>query len=179
MSPWTNIIFLQYNRETALNSLSSLALIMPGVVRSMALPSFFEMLPTSQNDMDVDTVVQKKSPEYILNAVTKIGAEPTLFADVVPQILEKLDLVAHDFSSTHATYPIALLTTLLVLLRSKASQGHSDLPQYLDNLVPRLIGLCIYPTVSLDDGDSVMKNSEILEVVAGITRVVMIHVDTR
>ncbi|KAH7056582.1 Dos2-interacting transcription regulator of RNA-Pol-II-domain-containing protein [Linnemannia elongata] len=166
-------------QETALNSLSSLALIMPGVVRSMALPSFFEMLPTSQNDMEVDTVVQKKSPEYILNAVTKIGAEPTLFADVVPQILEKLDLVANDFSSTHATYPIALLTTLLVLLRSKATQGHSDLPQYLDNLVPRLIGLCIYPTVSLDDGDSVMKNSEILEVVAGITRVVMIHVDTK
>ncbi|KAF9913342.1 hypothetical protein EC991_000104 [Linnemannia zychae] len=166
-------------QETALNSLASLALIMPVVVRSMALPSFFEVLPTSQNDMDVDTVVQRKSPEYILNAVTKIGSEPTLFADIVPQILEKLDLVANDFSSTHATYPIALLTTLLVLLRSKAAQGHSDLPQYLDNLVPRLIGLCIYPTVSADDGDSVMKNAEILDVVAGITRVVMIHVDAK
>ncbi|KAG0281713.1 hypothetical protein BGZ95_000053 [Linnemannia exigua] len=166
-------------QETALNSLASLALIMPMVVRSMALPSFFEMLPTSQNDMDVDTVVQRKSPEYILNAITKIGSEPTLFADIVPQILEKLDLVANDFSSSHATYPIALLTTLLVLLRSKASQGHSDLPQYLDNLVPRLIGLCIYPTVSANDGDSVMKNAEIIDVVAGITRVVMIHVDTR
>jgi len=129
--------------------------------------------------MDVDTVVQKKSPEYILNAITKIGSEPTLFADIVPQILEKLDLVANDFSSAHATYPIALLTALLVLLRSKASHGHSDLPQYLDSLVPRLIGLCIYPTVSAGGGDSVMKNAEILEVVAGITRVVMVHVDTR
>ncbi|KAG0210627.1 hypothetical protein BGX28_009152 [Mortierella sp. GBA30] len=165
-------------QETALDSLASLALIMPEVIRSMALPALFETLPTSQNDMDVDTVVQKKSPEYILNAVTKIGLEPSLFADVVPPILEKIDLVSSDLNSSNATYPIALLTTLLVLVRSKAERGHSDLPQYLDNLVPRLIGMCVYPTVSQDDADNVMKNPEILDVVAGITRVVMTHVET-
>ncbi|KAG9326737.1 hypothetical protein KVV02_008627 [Mortierella alpina] len=164
-------------QETALDSLASLALIMPGVIRSMALPALFEMLPTTQNDMDVDTVVQKKSPEYILNAVTKIGLEPTLFADVVPPILEKIEVVSSEFNSSNATYPIALLTTLLVLVRSKAERKHSDLPQYLDSLVPRLIGMCIYPTVSSDDADNVMKNSEILNVVAGITRVIMTHVD--
>ncbi|KAF9984837.1 hypothetical protein BGZ75_003593 [Mortierella antarctica] len=164
-------------QETALDSLASLALIMPGVIRSMALPALFEMLPTTQNDMDVDTVVQKKSPEYILNAVTKIGLEPTLFADVVPPILEKIEVVSSEFNSSSATYPIALLTTLLVLVRSKAERKHSDLPQYLDSLVPRLIGMCIYPTVSSDDADNVMKNSEILNVVAGITRVIMTHVD--
>ncbi|KAF9182984.1 hypothetical protein BGZ51_004321 [Haplosporangium sp. Z 767] len=164
-------------QETALDSLASLALNMPDVVRSMALPALFEMLPTSQSDMDVDTVVQKKSPEYILNAITKIGLEASLFADIVPQILEKLDLATNDFNSANATYPIALLTTLLVLLRSKAECGHTDLPQYLDSLVPHLIGMCIYPTVSQDDADNVMKNPEILDVVAGITRIVMIHVD--
>ena len=152
---------------------------MPGVIRSIALPALFEMLPTTQNDMDVDTVVQKKSPEYILNAVTKIGLEPTLFADVVPPILEKIEVVSTEFNSSSATYPIALLTTLLVLVRSKAERKHSDLPQYLDSLVPRLIGMCIYPTVSLDDADNVMKNPEILNVVAGITRVIMTHVDAR
>ncbi|KAF9960367.1 hypothetical protein BGZ72_007172 [Mortierella alpina] len=164
-------------QETALDSLASLALIMPGVIRSMALPALFEMLPTTQNDMDVDTVVQKKSPEYILNAVTKIGLEPTLFADVVPPILEKIEIVSSEFNSSSATYPIALLTTLLVLVRSKAERKHSDLPQYLDSLVPRLVGMCIYPTVSSDDADNVMKNPEILNVVAGITRVIMTHVD--
>ncbi|KAF8933133.1 Dos2-interacting transcription regulator of RNA-Pol-II-domain-containing protein [Dissophora ornata] len=165
-------------QETALSSLASLALIMPGVVRSMALPAFFKMLPTSQNDMEVDTVVQRKSPEYILNAVTKIGLEPSLFADIVPQILEKINLVSQEFDSSNATYPLSLLTTLLVLLRAKAELGHSDLPQYLDQLAPRLIGMCILPTVSAEDIDHVMKSSEILEVVAGITRVIMIHVDT-
>ncbi|KAG0348406.1 hypothetical protein BG004_005247 [Podila humilis] len=164
-------------QETALKSLSSLSLIMPEVVRTMALPAFFEMLPTSQNDMDVDTVVQKKSPEYILNAVTKIGLERTLFADVVPHILEKIDLVSTEFSGTSTTYPIALLTTLLAILRAKAELGHSDLAQYLDNLVPRLLSMCIYPTVSINDADHVMRNPEILDVVAGITRVVMTHVD--
>ncbi|KAI1316679.1 hypothetical protein EDD11_009635 [Mortierella claussenii] len=165
-------------QETALASLASLALIMPSVVRSMALPALFEMLPTSQNDMDVDTVVQKKSPEYILNAVTKIGLEPTLFADVVPQILEKIELVSQDFGSASAAYPTSLLTTLLVLLRSKAEHGHADLPQYLNQLVPRLMGMCVFPTVTVDDADNVMKNAEILDVIAGITRVIMIHVET-
>ncbi|GJJ69980.1 DNA repair/transcription protein MET18/MMS19 [Entomortierella parvispora] len=165
-------------QETALESLASLALIMPGVVRSMALPAFFEMLPTTQNDMEVDTVVQRKSPEYILNAVTKIGMEPTLFADVVPQVLEKIDQVSADFNGSSTTYPIALLTTLLVLLRSKAERKHADLPQYLSNLVPQLIGKCIAPTLTQDDADHIMKNAEILEVVAGITRVVMVHVET-
>lgn len=164
-------------RETALNSLASLSLIMPEVVRNMALPAFFEMLPTSQNDMEVDTVIQKKSPEYILNAVTKIGLEPTLFADIVPQILEKIDLVSTDFTGASSTYPVALLTTLLVVLRAKAELGHTDLAQYLDNLVPRLLAMCIYPTLAANDADHIMKNPEILDVVAGITRVVMIHVD--
>ncbi|KAG0085141.1 hypothetical protein BGZ93_000833, partial [Podila epicladia] len=164
-------------QETALNSLASLSLIMPAVVRNMALPAFFEMLPTSQNDMDVDTIIQKKSPEYILNAVTKIGLEPTLFADIVPQILEKIDLVSTDFTGTSSTYPVALLTTLLVVLRAKAELGHTDLAQYLDNLVPRLLAMCIYPTLTANDADHIMKNPEILDVVAGITRVVMIHVD--
>ncbi|KAF9334528.1 hypothetical protein BG006_001993 [Podila minutissima] len=164
-------------QETALNSLASLSLIMPEVVRNMALPAFFEMLPTSQNDMEVDTVIQKKSPEYILNAVTKIGLEPTLFADIVPQILEKIDLVSTDFTGASSTYPVALLTTLLVVLRAKAELGHTDLAQYLDNLVPRLLAMCIYPTLTTNDADHIMKNPEILDVVAGITRVVMIHVD--
>ncbi|KAI7830250.1 Dos2-interacting transcription regulator of RNA-Pol-II-domain-containing protein, partial [Gamsiella multidivaricata] len=165
-------------QETALSSLASLSSIMPGVVRSMALPALFEMLPTSQNDMDVDTVVQKKSPEYILNAITKIGLEPALFADIVPQILEKIDLVSRDLSSSSPTYPLSLLTALLVLLRTKAEKGHIDLPQYLYQLVPQLIGMCIFPTVSADDADHIMKNSEIQETVAGITRVIMIHVDS-
>ena len=161
-----------------MESLASLALIMPGVVRSMALPAFFEMLPTTQNDMELDTVVQRKSPEYILNAVTKIGMEPTLFADIVPQVLEKIDQVSADFNGSSTTYPIALLTTLLVLLRSKAERKHADLSQYLSNLVPHLIGKCISPTLTQDDADHIMKNAEILEVVAGITRVVMVHVET-
>ncbi|KAF9215555.1 hypothetical protein BGZ59_001005 [Podila verticillata] len=164
-------------QETALSSLASLSLIMPEVVRNMALPAFFEMLPTSQNDMEVDTVIQKKSPEYILNAVTKIGLEPTLFADIVPQILEKIDLVSTNFTGASSTYPVALLTTLLVVLRAKAELGHTDLAQYLDNLVPRLLAMCIYPTLAANDADHIMKNPEILDVVAGITRVVMIHVD--
>ncbi|KAF9903591.1 hypothetical protein BX616_001587, partial [Lobosporangium transversale] len=164
-------------QETALKSLASLASIMPGVVRSIALPAFFEMLPTSQNDMDVDTIIQKKSPEYILSAVTKIGQEPTLFADVVPQILEKIELILRDFAGANTTYPISLLTTLLTLLRAKAENDHSDLPQYLNQLVPHLIGMCVLPTVSSDDGNHIMKNAEILDVVAGITRVIMIRVD--
>ncbi|KAF9359838.1 hypothetical protein BGX26_011306 [Mortierella sp. AD094] len=165
-------------QETALNSLASLALIMPNVIRSMALPALFEMLPSSQSDMEVDTVIQKKSPEYILNAVTKIGLEPTLFADIVPHILEKIDLVSSDSHSPSATYSISLLTTLLVLLRAKAELKHSDIPQYLDQLVPRLLGMCIFPTVSADDADHIMKKPEILDIVAGITRILMIHVDT-
>ncbi|KAG0005423.1 hypothetical protein BGZ79_004840 [Entomortierella chlamydospora] len=164
-------------QETALNSLASLALIMPNVIRTMALPPLFEMLPSSQSDMEVDTVIQKKSPEYILNAVTKIGLEPTLFADIVPHILEKVDLVSSDPHSSSATYPISLLTTLLVLLRKKAELKHSDIPQYLDQLVPRLLGMCIFPTVCADDADHIMKKPEILDVVARITRILMIHVD--
>ncbi|KAF9362709.1 hypothetical protein BGX34_005646 [Mortierella sp. NVP85] len=165
-------------QETALNSLASLALSMPVVVRSMALPAFFKTLPTSQNDMEVDTVIQRRSPEYILNAITKIGLEPTLFADVVPQILEKVELISKDLGSSSVGYPISLLTTILVLLRSKAEKGHSDLPQYLDQFVPRLFGMCIFPTVTADDADHIMKNPEILDIVAGIARIIMTHVDT-
>ncbi|KAF8982331.1 hypothetical protein BGZ46_001445 [Entomortierella lignicola] len=164
-------------QETALNSLASLALIIPNVIRSQALPALFEMLPSSQGDMEVDTVIQKKSPEYILNVLTKIGLEPTLFAEIVPHILEKIDLISSDTNSSNATYSISLLTTLLVLLRAKAERKHSDITQYLDKLVPRLLSMCIFPTVTINDDDHIMKKPEVLDVVAGITRILMIHVE--
>ncbi|KAF9435406.1 hypothetical protein BGZ76_006356, partial [Entomortierella beljakovae] len=164
-------------QEVSLASLASLALIMPDAIRSMALPAFFEMLPTSQDDMDIDTVVKKKSPEYILNAITKVGLEPSLFRDIVPHILEKVDLVSKDFQGSNTTYHINLLVTLLNLLLEKAERKHSDLPQYLDQLVPRLLGMCIFPTVTAENANNIMGSSEILDVVAGITRIIMIHVD--
>ncbi|KAF9973632.1 hypothetical protein BGZ73_003128 [Actinomortierella ambigua] len=169
-------------QSEALKSLTSLANIMPSTVGAMALPELFEQLPNTPGEMEIDTVIPRRSPQYILNAVTKIALEPSLFAAVVPQVLEKLGKLARSESAqeqqvVEPAYPIALLTSLLDLLRAKAELKHDDLPKYLDYLVPHLLGMCIFPTVTEHDGPNVMKYRGILEVVGGITRVIMIHVD--
>ncbi|KAG0260460.1 hypothetical protein DFQ27_003517 [Actinomortierella ambigua] len=174
-------------QNEALKSLTSLANIMPSTVGAMALPELFEQLPDTPSEMEIDTVIPRRTPQYILNAVTKIALEPSLFAAVVPQVLEKLGKLARSGSNGNGdgddgvvdpAYPIALLTSLLDLLRAKAELKHEDLPKYLDYLVPHLLGMCIFPTVTERDGPNVMKSHGILEVVGGITRVIMIHVDT-
>ncbi|KAG0233463.1 hypothetical protein BGW42_007420 [Actinomortierella wolfii] len=164
-------------QNEALKSLTSLSNIMPSTIGAMALPELFEQLPDTQSEMEIDTVIPRRTPQYILNAVTKVALEPSLFSAVVPQVLDKLGKIARDEGTVDPAYPIALLTTLLDLLRAKAELKHEDLPKYLDYLVPHLLGMCIFPTVTEQDGPNVMKNQGILEVVGGITRVIMIHVD--
>ncbi|KAF9179424.1 hypothetical protein BGZ50_006952 [Haplosporangium sp. Z 11] len=158
-------------QETALECLSSLATFIPNVIQSTALPPVLETFSSYGDDMD-----EAKS-EFNLHTISKLALEPSLFAIIVPQVLTRIDKCCHSHLPS-TPYPLALLTALLGMLRCKADLGHHDIPQYLDQLVPHLLGMCIYPTIAFHDSAHVMKDPAVLEVVADITRLVMIHADT-
>ncbi|KAF9179450.1 hypothetical protein BGZ51_006913 [Haplosporangium sp. Z 767] len=157
-------------QETALECLSSLATFIPNVIQSTALPPVLETFSSYGDDMD-----EAKS-EFNLHTISKLALEPSLFAIIVPQVLTRIDKCCHSHLPS-TPYPLALLTALLGMLRCKADLGHHDIPQYLDQLVPHLLGMCIYPTIAFHDSAHVMKDPAVLEVVADITRLVMIHAD--
>src|SRR5690554_1144749 len=126
-----------YRRETALECLSCLATFIPNVIQSTALPPVLETFSSYGDDMD------EARSEFNLHTISKLALEPSLFAIIVPQVLTRIDKCCHNHPPS-TPYPLALLTTLLGMLRCKADLGHHDIPQYLDQLVPHLLGMCIY-----------------------------------
>ncbi|KAG0203039.1 hypothetical protein BGX28_004565 [Mortierella sp. GBA30] len=129
-------------------------------------------------------LLQDPSPEvqrnldFYLYAISKTGLHPTMFVNIVPQMLMRIDMCCHGHHSLDTPYyPLALLNTLLEMLQHKATFGHQDIPQYLDQLIPHLLGMCIYPTLTFHGTAHVMKDPAILETIADLARLVVTHAD--
>ncbi|KAF9959235.1 hypothetical protein BGZ72_010073 [Mortierella alpina] len=147
------------------------------MIHSIALSPLLETLPTAEIDMSMDETAHRRSLDFHLYAISKTCLQPSMFASVVPQVLMRIDMSCQGPSHDTPYYPLALLSTLLEMLRHKAALGHQDIPQYLDQLIPHLLGMCIYPTLAFHETTHVMKDPAILETIANLARLVMTHAD--
>ncbi|KAF9575723.1 Leukotriene A-4 hydrolase [Mortierella alpina] len=164
-------------QETAVTCLACLSNHIPQMIHSIALPPLLETLPTSEIDMSMDEAAHRRSLDFHLYAISKTCLQPSMFVSVVPQVLMRIDMCCHGHSPDTPYYPLALLSTLLEMLRHKAALGHQDIPQYLDQLIPHLLGMCIYPTLAFHETTHVMMDPAILETIANLARLVMTHAD--
>lgn len=147
------------------------------MIHSIVLPPLLETLPTAEIDMSMDEAAHRRSLDFHLYAISKTCLQPSMFVSVVPQVLMRIDMCRQGHSPDTPYYPLALLSTLLEMLRHKAELGHQDIPQYLDQLIPHLLGMCIYPTLAFQESTHVMMDPAILETIANLARLVMTHAD--
>ncbi|KAF9933574.1 hypothetical protein BGZ67_004202 [Mortierella alpina] len=164
-------------QETAVTCIACLSNHIPQMIHSIALPPLLETLPTAEIDMSMDEAAHRRSLDFHLYAISKICLQPSMFVSVVPQVLMRIDVCCQGHPPDTPYYPLALLSTLLEMLRHKAALGHQDIPQYLDQLIPHLLGMCIYPTLAFHETTHVMMDPAILETIANLARLVMTHAD--
>ena len=105
----------------------------------------------------------------VLQLLTRLCIEPTLFETLVIRLSAKLDVLfsrAGDAEDTEpfAAYAHSLLQTLSRVLAVKVEKSHLDIPKYLDLLVIPLYGLFVSSALKRPDG---IATNERLLVVAG------------
>ena len=116
-----------------------------------------------------DSPVEIAKYRRVLQLLTRLCIQPTLFETLVIRLSAKLDILfsrAYDVEDTEpvAAYAHSLLQTLSRVLAVKVKENHMDIPKYLDLLVIPLYNLFISSALKKSDG---IATNERLLVVAG------------
>jgi DNA repair/transcription protein MET18/MMS19 len=116
-----------------------------------------------------DSPVEIAKYRRVLQLLTRLCIQPTLFETLVIRLSAKLDILfsrACDVEDTEpvAAYAHSLLQTLSRVLAVKVKENHMDIPKYLDLLVIPLYNLFISSALKKPDG---IATNERLLVVTG------------
>jgi DNA repair/transcription protein MET18/MMS19 len=82
----------------------------------------------------------------VLAALRRLSTPPALFETLVIRLLTKIDLVMHTASTEDepsAAYIHALLHTISSVLAKKVAASDTDVPKYIEKLVPKLYEIFI------------------------------------
>lgn len=167
--------------DDLLDLLSSINSISTRHVEEQTLPLLFSSLP---NHAPGRTAVAERSRyRQILTALSKLCVQPELFETLVIRLSTKLDLLCvttkvslakHDPDpEPTAAYAHSILTALANTLQTKVDLKHTDIPKYIDRLVPRLYNLFIYASLLSADDVSAAKDHRVIGVAARIITLVV------
>ncbi|KAJ7148405.1 ARM repeat-containing protein [Mycena crocata] len=132
--------------NSILKLLMTISSISPTHVRDQTLPLLLHSLPATappRNDFAARTRYQ-----HVLTALSTLCGPPPLFATLAAQLSPRFAHVAFESPpdvdpELPAAYLHALLAALQRALAAKVEEGHADVAEYADSLVPALYGLCV------------------------------------
>ncbi|CAI2171239.1 19808_t:CDS:10 [Funneliformis geosporum] len=160
--------------DEALKSLANIAKYKSRIVLEVTFPVFLGKLPCNEDELNNDNIpgnsLIKANYLKILDALSEFAVEPILFEAYVPQVLKKLGFAS---SIAGIEYSESLLHSLHTLLLKKTSLNHSDIPRYVNSLIPQLLTKSIMPSLhGKAEVDNIMQRvfneEKIIKIVAGI-----------
>ncbi|KII87506.1 hypothetical protein PLICRDRAFT_55462 [Plicaturopsis crispa FD-325 SS-3] len=136
--------------DSTLDLLSTISSTTPRHVEEQTLPLLFSTLPDQSPARDA--AAERAKCWRVLSSLRTLCLQPALFETLVIRLSTKLDLICAPTklptpdadSEPSAAYAHSILTTLSNTLSDKVDKGHTDVPKYIDRLVPRLYNLFIY-----------------------------------
>ena len=103
-----------------------------------------------------------------LSALAALCVHPDLFEILTLRLLARLEGICgmyfaeKDVQDRNALYAHHLLSTMRAVLKAKGDAGHTDLPKYIEKLVPRIFAIFILPTLQAMDEGEVAKDRRLL-----------------
>ncbi|KAG8887558.1 hypothetical protein FRB98_009464 [Tulasnella sp. 332] len=164
-------------RAAVLNVLAGISKSSPKLIENITLRSMFSALPDIAPSRDAKT--ERATYQSILKSLSALCSQPDLFETFVIRLFTKLELICSavitmaDRLSTNelqtaaecnAAYAHAILATIDDVLKTKTSQGHTDLPKYTDRIVGRLFALVVDAAGRPDKGAAIAIHSRLLKV---------------
>ncbi|KAF7730959.1 hypothetical protein EC973_001005 [Apophysomyces ossiformis] len=155
-------------RSAALQALSVVAEFSSQYLVEQTIPALINRLPKSSAE------VRPIGYAQILRALKTLCPFPALFEMTTPLLLRHFDLLCETEMSE--AYPRAVITTLLDILNIKSSQGHEDVKQCIDTIIPHLLSDVVRH--SLSDQNQIILSASILEPIASTISLVFQKADS-
>ncbi|THH09922.1 hypothetical protein EW145_g1685 [Phellinidium pouzarii] len=170
-----NILF----SDDALSVLITIADRNSKIVEESTLPLLFSSLPDSPPSRDAR--IDRKGCWATLRCLSQLCISAPLFEILVIRLSTKLDLVCApkgggddiQDNELRAAYAHGILKTLASVLELKVNAKHSDVPKYIDRLVPRLYNLFIYLALVGVNSPSLETDFRILNVAGQVITLVV------
>lgn len=142
-------------RQVVIKGLTTICSIHSPIIESVTLPLLFHRLP-DQAPTTSDVTAREKY-RSILDSLSQLCVQPTLFETLVIRINNKLELLASSSPATSSvsedssedarectvSYAFDLINALSTVIDSKLAAKHTDLVKYFDQIIPRLYSLVI------------------------------------
>lgn len=139
------------------------------------MPLLFSVLPDAAPGPDEKAA--RASYQRTLKYLSTLCLQPDLFETLVVRLSTKLELICSNQSGPPSEYSAAyahsILLTLDEALDSKVAQKHTDIPKYVDRLIPRLYGLFVSLAAEPMDEAGLAANARLLLVASKIIGVVL------
>lgn len=142
----------------------------PHHIVDLTLPFLLATLPTSKEDLDFAQAMGLKAQYHsVLASLSNFSAEQPIFDTLVSSLLHKLAHIA-TYPMDDISYPKAVCSTLLDMLKIKAAKKDPSIPELKDSLAMPLLRTCIAASLGLDELSpaSCMAQVEILQDIAGM-----------
>jgi DNA repair/transcription protein MET18/MMS19 len=170
-----------------LSALADLAKSKPQLILDIAFPAFLAELPDSEVSEKRDASIrQRKGYKEILASLAQISSERVIFEVLLRRLFSKLEVVlsstlleiiAYLATTSSITYPHAIIATIFLVIQKKSLSHDSDLPSYVDSLVPTLLNKVVVPAAIPGPKTGILCSPEILNVVALIVNAVVREAD--
>ncbi|KAH8111038.1 ARM repeat-containing protein [Phellopilus nigrolimitatus] len=165
--------------DDALDVLITIADKNSKVVEESTLPLLFTSLPDSPPARDAHA--DRAKYWRTLRWLARLCVSAPLFETLVVRLSTKLDLVCAPKTScgeaqdteTRTAYAHSILRTLTSVLELKVNARHSDVPKYIDRLVPRLYNLFIYLSSAETSYGFIVTDSRLLSVAGQVITLVV------
>lgn len=161
-------------RPIALEVLNAIALVVPKSIEETTLPMLFAALPNHAPARDAD--MERAKYWAVLSALSALSMPSTLFEVLVIRLSTKLEIICAvppADRESEAAYALALLNTISSVLSRKVEAGHTDVPKYLDRLLPALFGVAVKAAVTAEPTIEVATHPKLIPAISTIIGLVV------
>jgi DNA repair/transcription protein MET18/MMS19 len=161
------------------------------VIDAVTLPLLFHNLPDQAPS--ISAVKERESYRRILNSLSQLCIQPSLFETLVIRVTTKLELLSQaptrsitdvdmstgdgadvDDRECNVAFAYDLLQCLATVLDSKIKEKHVDVVKYFDKIIPRLYSLVVSAAGQENSGPApFFQDRRLLSIIGRITETLM------
>jgi hypothetical protein len=141
------------------------------------LPLLFSSLPDKAPHSQA--AVEQPAYNKVLSGLSKLCVSAELFEILVVRLSAKLDILCSPFDyddseiGLNLAYIYSILAAIADTLTNKVDQKHTDVPKYIDRLVPYLLDSLILSSLSSGKQNMIAADHRIVAVAAQILALVV------
>jgi DNA repair/transcription protein MET18/MMS19 len=183
--------YLSSFRSAVIKGLTAVSARNAQVIDAVTLPLLFHNLPDQAPS--ISAVKERESYRRILNSLSQLCIQPSLFETLVIRVTTKLELLSQaptqsttdvdmstgdgadvDDRECNVAFAYDLLQCLATVLDSKIKEKHVDVVKYFDKIIPRLYSLVISAAGLKNSGRApFFQDRRLLSIIGRITETLM------